>query len=400
MARRRPLGGWLAATGAAGNDFQASMYEAERGLFDLQRGRPLYVAPSGGPASPPGALLAAVEGLAPPTVAELGRIAGGPVRLAITHHRAHAMGLSNGARRVPLSLLLDGASSPEEIVRLSTAPGAYASRVRDVREASASEVGGLILVRLCRLIPAVVGVPIAAGAAELRRSIEGGAILAVTAAQIDAMARDTRLELTYVSDGPVPLEAAANAGVACFREANGLLQHVAILVGDRGRWPDPVPVRIHSACLTGDLFGSLRCDCGEQLRGSLRKFAARGGGVLLYLAQEGRGIGLGNKLRAYSLQGQGLDTVDADCTLGFGADERTYEAAVGMLRHLQVGRVRLFTNNPEKVRALQDAGIQVVDREPLYGTLNRYNVDYVKAKVERAGHWLNDMLAGGADLRK
>ena len=161
-----------------------------------------------------------------------------------------------------------------------------------------------------------------------------------------------------------------------------------------------MPVRIHSACLTGDLFSSLRCDCGDQLRGSLRKFAARGGGVLLYLDQEGRGIGLGNKLRAYTLQEQGLDTVDADCTLGFGADERTYESAVGMLRHLQVERVRLFTNNPDKMRALQDAGIEVVDREPLYGTLNRYNVDYVKAKVERAGHWLDDMLAGGADVRK
>ena len=389
--------------GAAADDFQASMYEAERGLFDLQRGRPLYVTPSGGLASPPGALLAAVEGLAPPTVAQLGRIAGGPLRLAVTHHRAHAMGLSNGIRRVPLSLLPNAASSPEEILCLSTAPGAHAARVRDVREASEPELGGLKLVRLGRLIPAVVGAPIEAGGApELQRSIASGAILAVTTAQIDAMARDTRLELTYVSDGPVPLEAAANAGFVCFREANGLLEHVAILVSVREQWPDPVPVRIHSACLTGDLFSSLRCDCGEQLRGSLRAFAASGGGVLLYLAQEGRGIGLGNKLRAYTLQEQGLDTVDADCTLGFGADERTYEAAVGMLRYLQVERVRLFTNNPEKMRALQDAGIHVVEREPLYGTLNRYNVEYVKAKVERAGHWLGDLLAGdgGKQLRK
>ena len=377
------------------------MYEAERGLFDLQRGRALYVTSSRGPAASPGALLAAVEGLAPSTVEQLGRIAGGPVRLAVTHHRAHAMGLSNGTRRVPLSVLLNGASSPDEIVRLSTAPGTHAARVRDVREASVPELGGLKLVRLGRLIPAVVGAPIDAGAApELQRGIESGAILAVTTAQIDAMARDTRLELTYVSDGPVPLEAAGTAGFVCYRESNGLLEHVAILVGARDQWPDPVPVRIHSACLTGDLFSSLRCDCGDQLRGSLRAFAARGGGVLLYLDQEGRSIGLGNKLRAYTLQGQGLDTVDADCALGFGADERTYEAAVGMLRHLRVKRVRLFTNNPEKMRALQDAGIEVVDREPLYGTLNRHNAEYVKAKVERAGHWLDDMLAGGADARK
>ncbi len=389
-----------AATGAA-RDNSPSMYEAERGLFDLQRGRPLYVTSSSGSAATPGALLAAVEGLAPATVAQLERIAGEPLRLAITQHRARAMGLSNGGRHVPLSLLLNGVSDPDEIVRLSTAPDARAARVHDRREASEAEIGGLKLVRLGRLIPAVVGVPVDAGATPaLRRSIEGRAILAVTTAQIDAMVRDTRLELTYVSEGPVPLEAAGHAGFACFREANGLLEHVAIVVGDRGEWPDPVPVRIHSACLTGDLFSSLRCDCGDQLRGSLRAFAARGGGVLLYLDQEGRTIGLGNKLRAYTLQDQGLDTVDADCTLGFGSDERTYEAAVGMLRHLRVARVRLFTNNPDKLQALQDAGIEVVDREPLYGTLNPHNVDYVRAKVERAGHWLSDMLAGDADLPK
>ena len=155
-----------------------------------------------------------------------------------------------------------------------------------------------------------------------------------------------------------------------------------------------MPVRIHSACLTGDLFGSLRCDCGEQLRGSLSIFADKGGGVLLYLAQEGRGIGLGNKLRAYALQQEGLDTVDADCTLGFGADERRYDAAVEMLRHLHVERIQLLTNNPEKVRAVQEAGIQVMDRQPLYGTLNRHNLRYVKTKEHRAGHWLGEMLSG------
>ena len=152
-------------------------------------------------------------------------------------------------------------------------------------------------------------------------------------------------------------------------------------------------MRLHSACLTGDLFGSLRCDCGQQLRGSLRVFAARGGGVLLYLAQEGRSIGLGNKLRAYTLQHEGLDTVDADCALGFGADERRYDAAVEMLNHLQLARIQLLTNNPEKVRALQVGGIDVADRQPLYGTLNRHNLPYVKAKVDRAGHWLSDMLS-------
>ena len=116
--------------------------------------------------------------------------------------------------------------------------------------------------------------------------------------------------------------------------------------------------------------------------------------MLLYLAQEGRGIGLGNKLRAYGLQQDGLDTVDADCMLGFGADERRYDAAVAMLRQLRIERVQLLTNNPEKVRAVRDGGIQVMDRQPLYGTLNRHNRRYVTTKEQRAGHWLGDMLSG------
>ena len=405
-AARRRRGGGNGAHQAPGGAFVdgaaqrvPSMYEAERGLFDLRQGRPLYVTAADARPAARGALLAAVEGLARPTVQQLGRIAGGAVRLAVTPHRARAMGLSSG--RAPVSLRLNGVSSPGEIVRMATAPGAWAAQVRDVREASAPEAAGLALVRLGRLIPAVVGAPVGSdGTPELLQEIERGAILAATTAQIDAMARNTRLDLTHVSDGPVPLEGAADASFACFREANGLLEHVAILVGDRQRWSDPVPVRIHSACLTGDLFGSLRCDCGEQLRGSLRAFAAAGGGALLYLAQEGRGIGLGNKLRAYALQQLGLDTVDADCMLGFGADERSYEAAAGMLRHLQVERIRLFTNNPEKVQAMQDAGIRVVAREPLFGTLNRHNRRYFRAKAERAGHWLGEMLAGDADARK
>ena len=372
------------------------MHEAERGLSDLQQGRPLYItAPDADGA--PGALVAVVEGARRGTLGRLGRLTGQSVRLGVTAHRARAMGLSNGGRPVPLSLPLPALAAQDDILRLATVPAA-GGPLDDVREASASEAAGLTLARLARLIPAVVTSPV--GPEEppaLRRSLERGAILHVTTAQVELLAASTRLELTYVSDGPVPLEDAEDASFICFREANGILEHVAVLIGDRGRWPDPVPVRIHSACLTGDLFGSLRCDCGEQLRGSLRIFAGGGGGVLLYLAQEGRGIGLGNKLRAYTLQQQGLDTVDADCMLGFGADERSYDAAIEMLRHLRIDRVRLLTNNPEKVRALQDAGIEVAKREALYGTLNRHNLAYVKAKVSRAGHWLGELLAGTAN---
>jgi GTP cyclohydrolase II len=382
------------------------MHEADRGLFDLRRGRALHVTTGPGRTPDDAVLLATVEGLTHQTLAQLRDVDRGPLRLAVTQYRAHAMGLAPApsaaevSDRLPsrrtgdVSLGLNG-ETPDQIWRLSSGLAQQPAEAVDLRAASASEIGGLTLARLGQLLPAVVSVPVhPARARVLDAPLASGAILSVTTAQIDVLAGNVKVEVTRVSDGPVPLEEAEEARFVCFREANGFLEHVAILVGSREQWPDPIPVRLHSACLTGDLFGSLRCDCGQQLRGSLRVFAARGGGVLLYLAQEGRSIGLGNKLRAYALQEQGLDTVDADCTLGFGADERRYDAAVEMLRHLRIDRIQLLTNNPDKVRALQAAGITVVDRLPLYGTLNRHNLPYVKAKVDRAGHWLADMLSG------
>ena len=371
------------------------MHDAERGLFDLQRGRPLYVTTAPGEEPARAVLLATVEGLTVQTLDQVRGLDDGQARLAVTRYRAEAMGLSsNGHGREALSLGLDG-QTPQEILRLSSTTGSHSTSALDVRLASRPEVGGLTLARLGRLLPAIVAASVGvSGGRGIKRLVDSGSILSVTTSQIEAMASAVRVEVTHVSDGPVPLREAEDARFMLFREANGILEHVAVLIGDRKDWPDPVPVRIHSACLTGDLFGSLRCDCGEQLRGSLRVFSEQGGGVLLYLAQEGRGIGLSNKLRAYTLQQEGLDTVDADCTLGFGADERRYDAAVQMLQHLGVSRVQLLTNNPEKVRSVREGGIDVVDRQPLYGTLNRHNLRYVKTKVQRAGHWLGDMLSG------
>ncbi len=371
------------------------MHEAERGLFDLHQGRLLYVTASPG-TSEAAVVLGAVEGLLPRTLGLLKQLRDRTPHLVVTSHRARAMGLSfNGNGACAMSVPLRNGITPERILRLATARRVAAAETTNVREASGPEVGGLTLARLGRMLPAVVAMRIGPGEGEPAKQLrENGSMLTVTTDQIKAMSVDVQVEVTHVSDGFVPLEGAEDARFMAFREANGLLEHVAILIGDRNGWPDPVPVRIHSACLTGDLFGSLRCDCGDQLRGSLRVFAAHRGGVLLYLAQEGRGIGFGNKLRAYALQEDGLDTVDADCTLGFGADERRYDAAVQMLKHIGVDRVELLTNNPEKVRAVREGGIQVINRRPLYGTLNPHNLRYVKAKVQRAGHWLGDMLSG------
>ncbi len=144
--------------------------------------------------------------------------------------------------------------------------------------------------------------------------------------------------------------------------------------------------RLHSECFTGDLLGSLKCDCGEQLRGAIKEISSAGSGVLLYLAQEGRGIGLINKLRAYRLQDQGFDTIEANERLGFEADERLYGIAAKMFSLLGHKSVRLMTNNPEKVAALEAAGIEVAERVPHAFESNEHNRAYLDTKAKKAGH--------------
>ena len=175
--------------------------------------------------------------------------------------------------------------------------------------------------------------------------------------------------------------------IVSFRPADGGPDQYAILVGAPERLDAPL-ARLHSECFTGDLLGSLRCDCGDQLRGAIRRMAEEGGGVLLYLAQEGRGIGLTNKLRAYLLQDGGLDTVEANHHLGFGNDERDFSAAAEMLRQLGIERVRLLTNNPAKIAQLDRNGIEVAGRVPHAFGANVHNRRYLLTKAQRSGHML------------
>lgn len=192
-------------------------------------------------------------------------------------------------------------------------------------------------------------------------------------------------DLIRVSEARVPLRNEESSRLVLFRDRRDASEHVAVIVGK----PDAaglVPVRAHSSCFTGDLLGSLRCDCGEQLQTAVKRLHDEGGGVLLYLAQEGRGIGLANKLRAYQLQDDGLDTVDADRHLGFSADERSYAIAAAMLRQLGFTRIRLLTNSPHKVRELRARGIDVQQMESLLAPPNEHNERYLRTKRDRAGH--------------
>ena len=172
--------------------------------------------------------------------------------------------------------------------------------------------------------------------------------------------------------------------IRVFHEDNGL-DHVALTLGDMNG-PDPVLVRVHSECLTGDAFGSLRCDCGPQLDSALRQISERGWGALIYLRQEGRGIGLHAKIQAYHLQDQGVDTLDANLKLGLPGDARNYDIAAQILQSIGVTRISLLSNNPDKVQQLENHGINVEERMPLLAGIGEDNKEYLKTKLERMGH--------------
>ncbi|ADC71786.1 GTP cyclohydrolase II [Thioalkalivibrio sp. K90mix] len=379
------------------------MHNADRGIFDLRRGHPVLL--SGEQSS---VLVAAVEGLTPVLLDRLTHMTGGRPRLILTPHRASAMGwpqpLAEGWEGVALEFA--PGTDPEALFTLASAPEAsnegehpaHALDQAEVRPAEPAEVAALELARAGRLLPAVVSARVPEPVPEaIHSALADGMFLDVGEREARAVAHHPRLELAYVSEAPVPLADAPVTRFMLFREGNGILEHVAVVIGEPNEWPDAVPVRLHSACLTGDLFGSLRCDCGDQLRLGVKTINESGGGVLLYLAQEGRGIGLANKLRAYTMQTAGLDTIDSDCQLGFEADGRRYDAAVEMLEFLGIDTVRVLTNNPAKIEALRAGGIRVVAREPVHGTLNPHNLRYLSTKADRGGHWLQELLASEAE---
>jgi GTP cyclohydrolase II len=214
--------------------------------------------------------------------------------------------------------------------------------------------------------------------------LEAAAPDALTPADIEAFSDPAKLRIA--TRARLPVEADERAEIVAFRSTDGGDMHVALILGQ----PDGTPplVRLHSECLTGDVLGSLKCDCGPQLHTALDEIAGAGWGILLYLRQEGRGIGLINKLRAYTLQDQGYDTVDANTRLGFRVDARDFRIAARMLDLLGQRRIRLLTNNPHKVAELQKAGIEVVERVPHHVGVNPHNEKYLATKRDRTGHQL------------
>ncbi len=325
------------------------------------------------------------------------------VVLAITRRRAQILGLHSSKavddwQSAPVLLRLRAPVSLEVVRLLAGVDAAAAASMRTTQrirshiepvERNANPgiceivaAPALELLKQARLVPAMLIV-----ATEPPPAAEG--ILDIDVSDFAQSAYRHGVDLERVSEARVPLSHHDNCRLVLFRDTSDASEHVAILIGSTDA--AVVPVRVHSSCLTGDLLGSLRCDCGDQLRGAVEELAALGGGVLLYLAQEGRGIGLANKLRAYELQDAGFNTIEADRNLGFNDDERSYGVAADMLRQLGMTRVHLLTNNPAKIAALQEEDIEVVTDQRLVGALNHHNARYLRTKREHAGHLLPDI---------
>jgi GTP cyclohydrolase II len=305
-----------------------------------------------------------------------------PLRAAAVLRRPAEAEVAAVAVSLPAELLT------EDAVRSLANPTAPQPRQQRPLEPVAVPVlaaAAITLAKLARLLPAVLAVPAIPG---LTADLEQRGMVSISAADVASYPGAEAVGLRRVATAPVPLDAAPDARVVAFRTDGSGLEHLAIVIGDPARADAPL-VRIHSECFTGDLLGSMRCDCGPQLRGAIRRIAEAGAGVVLYLAQEGRGIGLVNKLRAYTLQDRGLDTLDANRVLGWGADERNFLVAGTMLAALGITRVRLLTNNPDKVAGLSACGIEVVGREAHAVAPNGINDEYLATKAARFGHMID-----------
>jgi len=347
----------------------------ERGLFEFRSGRPIIMT---GPGER--LILLPVDGMEDEQLAAFRQLCiPGRLDLLITARRAQALGLAAAG---PIALSVEPGDGADAI--LSLAADAHVERHLEAKPASAIAGAAIELAKLAQRLPALLVADLGDGALE-------GVPLVTVAAQTVAPFRESAIaSLRSAAEAHVPLSGGLSTRFVVFRDAIGGTA-TAVIVGapDMSR---PVPVRLHSACLTGDVFGSRRCDCGDQLRLALGRLEEEGGGIILYLRQEGRGLGLANKMRAYRLQDAGLDTIDANAALGFDDDERDYGAAVRMLDMLGCRRVLLLTNNPAKLDGLAQAGVEVCGRVALQGPINSDNRRYLTAKARRAGHQLDHLL--------
>ncbi|TRD19841.1 GTP cyclohydrolase II [Palleronia caenipelagi] len=320
-------------------------------------------------------LAGAVERLSDARIAAMR--AGGKAELALTHLRAETLRIrvyDNDLTRITP----DPLSSAAELRDLVD-PGRDLNRplmgpFQEIR-GGVPDVARLALrlAKAAQLLPAVLLCPI-------DTTPKG-----VTVLELGSHGTPTRADIRHVVNARLPITATPAARLHVFRPDDGSVEHYAIEIGQPDR-TQPVLARLHSACFTGDVLGSLKCDCGPQLHAALDKMAAAGGGILVYLNQEGRGIGLANKMRAYALQDRGFDTVEANHRLGYDDDERDFTLGARILSQMGIRAVRLMTNNPRKVRQLETQGITVAERVPLWTPPTAENAAYLRVKATKSGH--------------
>jgi GTP cyclohydrolase II len=365
-----------------------TVLSVERAMGELRRGRPVVVRGGGGHA----VLALAAEAMSAESLQQLHDATGNAPALAITARRASALGLADSAGKIAIVSGLGGLGA-DEISALAN-PLVEAGVTAELRERLSVTVreepghdcasAAVTLSKIARLLPAAVTAQID-DVDDVVAWANRHDFLSVDTGDVFQFESAAVRNLKRVAEARVPISDAHDTRIVAFRPADGGREHLAIIVGQ----PDPgspVLVRLHSECFTGDLLGSLRCDCGDQLQGALSEIKTAGTGILLYLAQEGRGIGLINKLRAYELQDLGFDTMDANEQLGFDADERVYMPAARMLKLLGFTKIRLMTNNPDKLAALSRYGVDVVERVQHAFPANQHNEFYLQTKAARSGH--------------
>jgi GTP cyclohydrolase II len=363
----------LSPTAISPSNFtQTAAIHCERAAAELRAGRPVVIVHG-----PQRSAVIALDSATAASFNAFAQAADQKHYLFLTRPRAQTLGIAaEHGIRIPLADRAFDSLPALAYLRDATPPqGPFAEG--DARDAAAVE-----LARLGLLLPAMVAVELPASGSPFEQCMH------LDTADLANGAAQAGQDYELVTRSPVPLRDVGMTEFAVFRGGVAQRDQVAVIVGS----PDMggiVPVRVHSSCLTGDLFGSLKCDCGDQLRRGLRTLKELGGGILLYLDQEGRGTGIAAKMRAYGYQHEGLDTIDADAQLGFGPDERRYASAAAMLRGLGVQRIQLLTNNPTKVQHLRNAGLEVVGCVAVTGEITAENEQYLRTKAERAGHQLD-----------
>lgn len=328
------------------------------------------------------AVVMAVETLDADRLGALERLSH-PLTLVLSRYRASALGLTTEPATPVLEVALDPGSSAVTLRHLadpSVAAAVLEPRAGVARPGDDIHAAAVVLTKQAGLLPAAVFARLTTEQADRL----AGELAQMSVADVFAM-RDEPSPHKIVSGARLPMEVSDLGEVHVFRSGDGTSEHYAVVVGA----PDlraPVLTRVHSACFTGDVLGSLKCDCGPQLRAAMAAMAEAGGGLVIYLNQEGRGIGLANKMRAYALQEAGSDTVEANNQLGFADDERDLREGAALLAHFGIRAVRLMTNNPLKIRKLAAHGIEVVERVPLVVGETDRNAGYLRTKVEKSGH--------------